>query len=213
MAIIDESIDFIHQTFPEVAIRQEPSFVIFEGRFVLQGKYKNFVMEAAPRLKLVMDTNYPHILPEVFDIDNAVSYDHKFQDNTLCLATPIDIKLRLLSSNNISDYIDNFLIPYFISYKYWEQSGKRIDIYGDRSHGKKGFLESIADFFNIDYKDEITILLLFSWAAKVNKFKKLIPKEKQYSFIKKYSNQISKLRRLGILELRKYFKYIKLSTL
>ena len=212
MAIIDESIDFIHQTFPEVAIRQEASSIIFEGRFILRGRYKDFIMEAAPRLKLVMDTHYPHTLPEVFDVDNAVSYDHKFQDNTLCLATPIDIKLRLLSSKNISDYIEGFLIPYFISYKYWEQSGQKIDIYGDRSHGKKGIIESLADFFNLECNDEITIHLLFSWAAKTNKFRRLVPKENQDNFIKKYSNQISKLRKLGILELRKYFKYIKLST-
>ena len=119
MAIIDESIDFIHQTFPEVAIRQEASSVIFEGRFILRGRYKDFIMEAAPRLKLVMDNNYPHILPKVFDIDDIIVYDHKFQDKSLCLATPIDIRLRLLSSKNISDYIEGFLIPYFISYKYY----------------------------------------------------------------------------------------------
>ncbi|UTC63746.1 hypothetical protein E4O00_07285 [Treponema sp. OMZ 788] len=214
MAIIDESIDFIHQTFPEVSIYQEASSVIFEGRFILRGRYKDFIMEAAPRLKLVMDHNYPHVLPKVFDVDDAVKYDHKFQDNSLCLATPIDIRLRLLSSKNISDYIDDFLIPYFISYKYWEQSGKKIDIYGDRSHGKKGIIESLADFFNLDCNDEITIRLLFSWAAKVNKFKKLIPKEKQYGFIQKYSNQISKLRKLGMMELKRYYKcFIKVSTL
>ena len=212
MAIIDESIDFIHQTFPEVAIRQEASSVIFEGRFILRGKYKDFIMEAAPRLKLVMDNNYPHILPKVFDIDNIIVYDHKFQDKSLCLATPIDIGLSLLSSKNISDYIEGFLIPYFISYKYWEQSGQKIDIYGDRSHGKKGIIESLADFFNLEGNDEIRIRLLFSWAAKINKFKKLVPKENQDNFIKKHSNQISKLRKLGIFELRKYFKHIEMST-
>lgn len=212
MAIIDESIDFIHQTFPEVAIRQEASSVIFEGRFILRGRYKDFIMESAPRLKLVMDNNYPHILPKVFDINDTIFYDHKFQDKSLCLATPIDIRLRLLSSKNISDYIEGFLIPYFISYKYWEQSGQKIDIYGDRSHGKKGIIESLADFFNLESNDEIRMRLLFSWAAKINKFKKLVPKENQDNFIKKYSNQISKLRKLGIFELRKYFKYIEMST-
>lgn len=212
MAIIDESIDFIHQTFPEVAIRQEASSVIFEGRFILRGRYKDFIMEAAPRLKLVMDNNYPHILPKIFDINDTILYDHKFQDKSLCLATPIDIRLRLLSSKNISDYIEGFLIPYFISYKYWEQSGQKIDIYGDRSHGKKGIIESLADFFNLEDNDEIRIRLLFSWAAKINKFKKLVPKENQDNFIKKHSNQISKLRKLGIFELRKYFKHIEMST-
>ena len=212
MAIIDESIDFIHQIFPEVAIRQEASSVIFEGRFILRGRYKDFIMEAAPRLKLVMDNNYPHILPKVFDINDTILYDHKFQDKSLCLATPIDIRLRLLSSKNISDYIEGFLIPYFISYKYWEQSGQKFDIYGDRSHGKKGIIESLADFFNLEGNDEIRIRLLFSWAAKINKFKKLVPKENQDNFIKKHSNQISKLRKLGIFELRKYFKYIEMST-
>ena len=209
MAFIDESIDFIHQTFPEVAIRQEASSVIFEGRFILRGRYKDFIMEAAPRLKLVMDNNYPHILPKVLDINDTILYDHKFQDKSLCLATPIDIRLRLLSSKNISDYIEGFLIPYFISYKYWEQSGQKIDIYGDRSHGKKGIIESLADFFNLECSDEITILLLLSWAAKVNKFKKLAPKEQQQSFIKNYSQHISKLRKLGILELKRYYKYVK----
>ena len=77
---------------------------------------------------------------------------------------------------------------------------------------KKALLNLSLIFFNLECNDEITIHLLFSWAAKINKFRRLVPKENQDNFIKKYSNQISKLRKLGIFELREYFKYIKMST-
>lgn len=209
MGAIEPSIDFIQNEFPEVSIHKEDAQLIFEGRFILRGKHKDFVMETAPKLKLIMHKDYPHILPTVIDVDNVIDYDHKFEDKSLCVATPIDISLGLLNSLNISDYINGFLIPYFISYEYWKQSGKKIDIYGDRSHGYKGIIESLADFFNVDCRDEKKILLLFAWAARINKFKKLFPKEQHHNLIKKHCRKIEMLRKLGIGELKRFCNYFK----
>lgn len=208
MGNIESSIDCIRREFPEVSIQRKGAQVIFEGRFILRGKYKGFVMEAAPRLKIIMNNNYPDIPPEVFDVDNAIDYDHKFKDGALCVATPIDISLGLLNSKSISDYINLFLIPYFISFKYWKQSGKKKDIYGDRSHGYEGYIETLADFFDLSYSDKNKVILLLAWAAKIKKFKKLFSKEQQPLLIKKYITKIERLRRIGFDNLKKYYKDI-----
>lgn len=51
---------------------------------------------------------------------------------------------KLKDSKSISDYIDKFLVPYFISYEYWKERG--VDVFGDRSHGIEGIFESIKEF-------------------------------------------------------------------
>jgi hypothetical protein len=165
-------------------------------------------VQTAPFLELFIPNAYPLELPKVNDIDNAITYDHKFANGDLCVSTVLDLKLKLKNSKCISDYIDWFLIPYFISYEYWKIHHE--DVFGDRGHGINGVFESIQDFFDIPKNDPILFKLIVCWASGSKKFKKCIPKLDQPLFHKKYSAKITVIRSLGILRLKAICKLINI---
>ena len=159
-------------------------------------------------MELFLPNNYPLRLPQVNDIDNVIIYDHKFSNGDLCVSTVFDMQLKLLTSKCIADYIDGFLIPFFISYKFWEKTGK--DIFGDRKHGLAGVFESIQDYLCIPKDDYFLLKTLICWASRIKRFKKCVPRSDQLLFIRKYSTKISILRRLGILRLKAIYKLFEL---
>ena len=114
----------IKDNFPEVSIQETNTEIIFEGRFILHAKKGTFEIHEAPLLKIVMNKNYPNILPVCYDLSNKINYDHVFQDGSLCVSTLLDLAITLKGSISIQDYIDKFIIPYFLSYRYWQKTGK-----------------------------------------------------------------------------------------
>jgi hypothetical protein len=173
---------------------------------LIEAQYDGFIVETAPLLELFVPNDYPLGLPKANDVDNVITYDHKFTNGNLCVSTIFDLQLKLKSSKCISDYVDNFLIPYFISYEYWKKCHK--DIFGDRGHGIKGVFESIQDFLEIPKDDFSLFKLIICWASQIKKFKKCISKSSQLSFRGKYSAKVAVLRSLGILRLKAIYKLI-----
>ncbi len=96
-----------------------------------------------------MTNDYPVSQPICYDVEKCIFYDHVNPDNSLCLSTEIDIAIKLKNSTSISDYINELVIPYFLSFEFWKKYN--IDIFGDYSHGGKGIIESIKDYLNSTY--------------------------------------------------------------
>lgn len=200
MGIVKVSITYIQNNYPEVSITECNSNIIFEGHFVIEARHGDFEIHIAPRLRIQFPKNYPKELPVTFDIDNRITYDHKYTDGSLCLATEIDMVSNLHSSKCIGDYIEGFLIPYFISYEYWKKTGT--DIFGDRAHGRQGIFETLRDFLEMPTATDKELYFLLTWAAKIQNIKWL-DKSTQKELSKKYSGKIIRLRTLGIPFLRK----------
>ena len=208
MGVLESNVLYIQNRFPEVNTIYASEGVLFQGRFIIEAQYNGFVVQIAPLLELFIPDNYPLRLPLVNDVDNVITYDHKFSNGDLCVSTVFDLQLKLLKSKCISDYIDGFFIPFFISYKYWEDTGE--DIFGDRKHGLAGVFESIQEFLCISKDGYFLFKTLICWASKTKRFKKCVSRQDQLSFIRKYSTKISILRRLGILRLKAIYKLLKL---
>ena len=201
--ITENSKNFIKDNFPEVSIQETDIEIIFEGRFIINARKENFEIHEAPLLRIVMNKDYPNILPVCYDLSNKINYDHVFQDGSLCVSTLLDLAIILKDSVSIQDYIDKFIIPYFLSYRYWQKTGK--DLNGDRSHGTKGIFESLREYLSCNLSDE-ELLILLCWASKTKKFKRCIPKKLQEKFKIKYIIYVRKLRTLGINYLRLQYK-------
>lgn len=204
--IIENSINYIKQYYPEVKIKKNISSVEFEGRFIIEAKKDCFEIHEAPLLKIVMSNDYPTSLPVCFDVGNCVSYDHVNKDGALCLSTEIDIALKLKDSTCISDFINELIVPYFLSFRYWEKYGH--DLFGDYSHGGKGIIESIKSYLGVSSISNSDCYLLLLWASKTKKFKKTVPVDKQIYFLSEYLPFMQKLRLLGIPLLRRQVKMI-----
>lgn len=203
--VLENSINYIRQNYPEVIISEENSNIIFEGRFVFNARNNTFEINEAPLLKIVFNKKYPIIPPVCYDLNENISYDHVNYDKSLCLSTDIDIAQKLCNSQCISDYINELLIPFFLSYRYWEKYGH--DLFGDYSHGRKGVYESIRAYLhNPDLSDSECYKLLL-WASKTIKFHRLFSRNERNESLRKFLPYIKLLRKLGIPLLRKQLKY------
>lgn len=204
--MISDSIDFIQRHYPEMKIKSYDNFIVFEGRFIINAKYNYVEINRAPKLAIIVPKSYPQNLPKVFELENKIVNEHKLDDGSLCVATFFDLFLELSHSKTIEDYINKFLIPYFISYEQWCITGEYI--YGDRSHGSKGIYESISEYFSNGELDKNEIKDLLKWAAKKQKFSQIYRYKNKFKIKKKYNNKIANLRTGGILNLRKVYKQI-----
>lgn len=207
---IENSKLFIKDNFPEVSIQETNTEIIFEGRFILHAKKGTFEIHEAPLLRIIMNKDYPNILPVCYDLSNKINYDHVFQDGSLCVSTLLDLAITLKDSISIQDYIDKFIIPYFLSYRYWQKTGK--DLNGDRSHGTKGIFESLREYLSCNLSDE-ELLILLCWASKSKKFKQCVPKQLQEKFKTKYIIYVRKLRTLGINYLRLQYQFLSITLI
>ena len=137
-----------------------------------------------------------------------IKYDHVFLNGALCVATQLDLAITLKDSVSIQDYLDKFIIPYFLSYRYWQKTGK--DLNGDRSHGAKGIYESLREYLSCNLSDE-ELLILLCWASKLKKFKRCVPKQLQEKFKTKYIIYVHRLRTLGINYLRLQYQILSVT--
>lgn len=204
--VIENSIKYIKQIYPEVKIIESKDSVKFEGRFIFDAKKADFEIHEAPLLRIVMTKNYPISQPTCFDVGDCVTYDHVNTDRALCLSTEIDIAEKIKNSTCISDYIVELVIPYFLSFRYWEKYGR--DLFGDYSHGGKGIIESIKSYLNTPHLSDEDCYYLLIWASKVRKFQRGIPREKQPYYKKYYIPLMKKLRLLGLPLLRRQYHFL-----
>ncbi len=88
-------------------------------------------------------------LPYVYELGKKVrrSYEHKYSDNRLCLATDIEQVLFLEEHKLISRWITKYIESYFVSYEFFKRYG--IYPFGEYSHGKAGILEFYRDYFSL----------------------------------------------------------------
>lgn len=86
-------------------------------------------------------------LPKVWEVSNKIrkSYEHIYDDRSLCLATDLEQELYL-KTHTIVEWIREYVEKYFVSYIYYKRYG--VFPFGEHSHGKKGIYE----FIKIHYK-------------------------------------------------------------
>ncbi len=181
--------------------------VEFRGRFVIQARYKDVIVDSAPKLRIILQKNYPDTLPIVYELDGKIESEHKLNDGALCVATEFDLRIQLCKSNSLEDYILKFLIPYFISYKSWKDSGNFI--FGERKHGVEGIYQSISDFFSLKQTNRELISKFLSWSVKEKPFRHQFNLSIRKKMQLMYSHKIGKLRQAGILNLKKIYRGLK----
>jgi hypothetical protein len=197
----------MESAFPEMKIMEKADSIEFSGRFVINISQEELDIKIAPKMLIVFPKKYPAILPKSYSLEKRIKWTHIYpKTNELCVATDFDLIVSLSKSKSIKDYIESFLLPYFVSYEYWRKTGK--PLFGDRSHGYEGIFESLGDYFKLSSKQEYLLTTLFCWAAKKRRFINLFPKDSRKIIQKKYSEKIANLRKVGIVELRRLYKSI-----
>lgn len=192
---LKNSIDYMEKKCHSLQIEENGDSIIFNGRLYIAAKCLNpdFRIQICPKIKLSINKDGRGV-PSCVYLGETGDYPHINRDKTICVSTDFDIVLRLQNSVCISDYVEQFLKPFFLSFEYWKKTGK--PLFGERSHGERGVIESIKEYTNSYKLSDEDVVLLLAWAADRVKFKRIIPKEKQSVFRSRYQNKIAKLRKL-----------------
>ncbi len=143
---------FCSECFTQSVLKdQSKEFIIF-GSLSVNGSVKGYqvLKEYQVELHIPKDSNE---LPYVIDIQKAIDreYQHIYKDGRLCLATDMEMRLLFREDSSLSRWLQNFVIPFYITYEYYERYGEYP--FGDRDHGCMGIIQSYSDIWKVSYSE------------------------------------------------------------
>jgi hypothetical protein len=101
------------------------------------------------KIKLRMPLDAKNSLPMAWETEGRIPSDfHKLESNSLCLASPIKIRMKLAESPSMAIFVSEFVVPYLYGYSYFEQFGEMP--FGELSHGIEGIREHLREMFQCD---------------------------------------------------------------
>lgn len=151
----------IKEKYPHLEINQSEDGYRLQGNFVLNHIFNDIRMTGNFELQLFIPNNYPLSLPEVRELSEYINknYPHIYINGQLCLASNIELKLYLSQNADIYLFVENYIIPYLYTYKYYENYG--VYPFGERSHGIDGDLEYLKELFNVNEWKQVINIMLF----------------------------------------------------
>ncbi len=122
---------------------------LLKGVLAFEGDYHGEVIEDEFDVELHIPSTYPEDLPLVREIGYRIprNFHVNLDDNTLCLAAPIAIKMHFSKDKTLLGFIENLVIPFFYNFLYQQKHGSLI--LGELSHGAEGILEFYREYFHL----------------------------------------------------------------
>lgn len=98
-------------------------------------------------IEIIIPEDYPSSLPEVYETEQKLNkdYGHINPDGSLCLAVRLEMHRIFLKAPSLIGFMHNLVIPFFYSYKIWEDTGKFP--FGESAHGVAGVLQYYEELF------------------------------------------------------------------
>lgn len=112
-------------------------------------------------IELIIPDVYPEILPRVRETGGKIesTYDHVYQDGTLCLAVPIEERRIFWKQPSLLGFMNGLVIPYFFGYCHWKKYGQHP--FAEQQHGDVGIVQHYLDALHLH--DETSALAVVSY--------------------------------------------------
>lgn len=127
--------------------------IVFRGTFEFVAKFKDEPeVHDSYSLEIRLPDNFPADLPSVKELDNKIPRDGKHHvnpDETLCLGSPLRLKMLLRDDPTISGFAANCIIPYL----YWITT-KKFAV-GELAHGDTGIIADYMSLFKLNDPKQI----------------------------------------------------------
>ena len=100
-------------------------------------------------IDLTVPRDYPTALPWVRETGGRIceAYHHVFTNGKLCLAVPVEERLRFRRDPCLRGFVTNLVVPYCYGYCYWERHG--VHPFGEREHGGEGIARFYIDWLGL----------------------------------------------------------------
>jgi hypothetical protein len=100
-------------------------------------------------VEIIIPENYPIDLPSVKELGGRIPKGfHRYTDGTLCLGTPLALKMRFHQNPTLRGFIENCLVEYLYGYSYKLDHNQLP--FGEFSHGTQGIIEHYQDLFKTE---------------------------------------------------------------
>lgn len=138
--------------------RGEPNGILIEGILDFSGRGNNQLINDSFEIQIIIPESFPGLLPSTKEVGGRIPDTfHHYDDGSLCLGTPLHIRMTFFQNPTLLSYIQNLVIPYLFSFCYWKKFGQMP--FGELSHGRKGIMEYYRELF-VSNSDVVVINLL-----------------------------------------------------
>ena len=118
------------------------------GELHFEATHNKITLEDHYSIEILIPSDYPNTPPTAKEVGRRIpKYFHKMSDETLCLAAPLEIKIKFTQSQSLVGFIEMLLIPYLFSFSYFTQYGEMP--YGELAHGGPGILDYYSQLFDV----------------------------------------------------------------
>lgn len=162
----DELFQFLAD-YPRMSISpSQTDDLIIEGYFDFSASPKGGVeITDNYKLLILVPSKFPNTFPKIKEVGQKIPRDgnnHINPDDTLCLGSPIRIKMKLSSNPTLSGYAEMCLVPYLYAISYRLLYGGEL-IFDELAHGMAGIIEDYLDLFGVNNSEQVkTILKILS---------------------------------------------------
>lgn len=158
------SADFIADL--EEFLREYPGMVVkststrdicIEGVFTFSTEYKNLGrIEDSYELRFIVSQQFPELIPKVYETGFKIPHHknyHVNDDHSLCLGSPLQLKLKIIQKPTLQGFAENCVEPYLYAMSYKREHGGKLPI-PELEHGSMGELKDYADIFGLKSNDQ-----------------------------------------------------------
>lgn len=142
--------DFL-QAYPRMAIAPiEGGRLVLTGDFDFAAEFKLRSLVDSYALRILVPTTFPKQVPTVFEIAGRIPKNgnhHVFEDQSLCLGSPLRLSLMLQDEPTLMGFASRCLIPYLFSMSCKLKGGGFI--FGELAHGAAGLMDDYKSLFGL----------------------------------------------------------------
>lgn len=163
---------FLEQ-YPNMVIAPDLSpDIVLRGNFEFEAKFKESpTIKDSYDLEIRIPKLFPLDIPTIKELRGKIPRDghHHINssDDTLCLGSPLRLKMIALEEKCMLGFVQRCLIPYL----YWISTGQFSS--GELAHGREGLLTDYMELFNVTSKEMVVPFLKFLTTRKRISNKKL----------------------------------------
>lgn len=145
--------------FEELELDIGPDKATVRGNLSFAAQYSEAAIVDSFAIEITLSCDYPSVPPTTRECGGRIPADfHTNRDGTLCLGSPLDVKMKFGANPHLLGYVTSLVIPYLFSFSYWSKHGEMP--YGELPHGGEGILEYYRDLFGVGSNSAAVCLLV-----------------------------------------------------
>lgn len=100
------------------------------------------------KVELLVPLEFPEEAPLARETGGRIARTfHKLEGNHLCLGSPTELRIRLMTSPSLLGFVEGIVIPYLFGHTYYQTHG--VMPFGELEHGSDGLLQHFASLFGV----------------------------------------------------------------